>query len=83
MTRVEIFENRREIVRKICKQIRQNDGQLLNSKFFIERPYCDGKKNYKFSMANNLRLMSSDNKIICEGDPRWISADEITEMLGS
>ena len=79
MTRAEIFENRREIVRKICKQIRENDGRLINAKYFIERPYCDGKKNYKFSMANNLRLMSSDNKIICEGDPRWISADEITE----
>ena len=79
MTRAEIFENRREVVRKICKQIRENDGRLINAKYFIERPYCDGKKNYKFSMANNLRLMSSDNKIICEGDPRWISADEITE----
>ena len=79
MTRAEIFENRREIVKKICKHIRENDGRMMNAKYFIERPYCDGKKNYKFSMANNLRLMSSDNKIICEGDPRWISAAEITE----
>jgi len=79
MTRAEIFENRREVGRKICKQIRDNGGQLLNVKYFIERPYCDGEKNYKFSMANNLRLMASDNKNICEGDPRWISADEITK----
>ena len=79
MTRAEIFENRREVGRKICKQIRDNGGQLLNAKYFIERPYCDGEKNYKFSMANNLRLMSSDNKNICEGAPRWIPADEITK----
>ena len=79
MTRAEIFENRREVGRKICKQIRDNGGRLLNAKYFVERPHCDGEKNYKFSMANNLRLMSSNNKNICEGDPRWIPADEITK----
>lgn len=79
MTRAEIFENRRKVGRKICKQIRESGGRLINAKYFVERPCCDGERNYKFSMANYLRLMSSDNKIICEGDTRWIPAEEITK----
>ena len=77
MTQEEIFENRREVGRKICKQIRENNYQMPNAKFFVERPYCDGVKNYKFSAANYLRLMSSEKKIIRSCDPRWVTSDEI------
>ena len=77
MTQEEIFENRREVGRKICKQIRENNYQMTNAKFFVERPYCDGTKNYKFSAANYLRLMSSDKKVIRSCDPRWVLKDEI------
>ena len=61
MTRAEIFENRRDVGKKICEQIRQNDGQMINAKNFSERPYYDGEKKYKFSTANYLRLMSAEN----------------------
>lgn len=33
----EIFNNRRAIAKKICKAIRDNDGQFLNAGFFPER----------------------------------------------
>ncbi len=68
MTRGEIFENRREVGKKLCEQIRQNDGQMINAKNFSERPYYDGEKKYKFSTANCLRLMSAENIYY---DPRW------------
>ena len=68
MTRVEIFENRCEVGKKLCEQIRKNDGQMVNAKNFFERPYYDGEKKYKFSTANYLRLMSSEN---IYPDPRW------------
>lgn len=77
MTREKIFENRREVGRKICHDIRVNNGLMLNAKYFSERPYCDGAKSYKFSMANYLRLVSSDNEIIRKGNPRWFHATEI------
>ncbi len=77
MTQEEIFENRREVGRKICQQIRENNYQMSNAKFFVERPYCDGAKNYKFSAANYLRLMLSNKKVIRSCDPRWILKDEI------
>lgn len=51
----EIFANRRAIATDICRSIRKNGGQLLNAKFFLERPYSDGKHSYKFSSANILR----------------------------
>ena len=68
MTRAEIFENRREVSKKICEQIRKNDGQMINAKNFSERPYYNGEKKYKFSTANYLRLMSAENIYT---DPRW------------
>ena len=68
MTRTEIFENRREIGKKLCEQIRQNDGQMITAKNFFERPHYDGEKKYKFITANYLRLMSSENIYT---DPRW------------
>ena len=77
MTREKIFEDRREVARKICQDIRANNGLMLNAKYFSERPYCDGVSPYKFSTANYLRLISSDNKIIEKGNPRWFSATEI------
>lgn len=74
MTRAEIFENRREVGKKLCEQIRQNDGQMINSKNFFERPNYDGEKKYKFSTANYLRLMSSENIYT---DPRWYKICDI------
>ena len=77
MTRGKIFENRREVARKICQDIRANNGRMINAKYFSERPYCDGVTPYKFSTANYLRLISSDNEIIQKGNPRWFPATEI------
>ena len=77
MTREKIFEDRREVARKICQDIRANNGLMINAKYFSERPYCDGVTPYKFSTANYLRLISSDNEIIQKGNPRWFSATEI------
>jgi len=77
MTREKIFENRREVAGKICQDIRANNGRMLNAKYFSERPYCAGATPYKFSTANYLRLISSDNEIIQKGNPRWFSATEI------
>ena len=73
----EIFVNRRAISKKICKAIRDNGGQLLNAGFFPERPFCDDTNSYKFSSANFLRLLASNNKIIRKCDPRWISSSVI------
>ena len=74
MTRAEIFENRREVGKKLCEQIRQNDGQIINAKNFLERPYYAGEKKYKFSTANYLRLMSAEN---IYPDPRWYKIDDV------
>ena len=73
----EIFENRRAVAQKICKSIREKNGQLTNAKYFPERPYCGGERSYKFSSANYLRLLASDNDIICKCAPSWVSVDEI------
>ena len=77
MNREKIFEDRREVARKICQDIRANNGIMLNAKYFSERPYCAGVTPYKFSTANYLRLISSDNEIIRKSDPRWFPATEI------
>ena len=77
MTREKIFEDRREVARKICQDIRANNGRMLNAKYFSERPYCVGATPYKFSTANYLRLISSDNEIIQKRNPRWFPATEI------
>lgn len=77
MTREKIFEDRREVARKICQDIRAHNGLMLNAKYFSERPYCDGVTPYKFSTANYLRLISSDNEMIRKSDPRWFPATEI------
>ena len=77
MNKETIFENRREVAKKICQDIRANNGLMLNAKYFSERPYCAGSKPYKFSTANYLRLISSDNEIIQKGNPCWFLATEI------
>ena len=63
----EIFDNRRAIAKKICKAIRDKGGQFLNAGFFPERPFCDDENSYKFSSANFLRLLASNNEIIIKG----------------
>ena len=73
----EIFNNRRAIAKKICKALRDNNGQFLNAGFFPERPFCDDTNSYKFSSANFLRLLASNNDIIRKCDPRWISSSVI------
>ena len=73
----EILVNRRSIAKKICKAIRDNGGQLLNARFFPERPFCDDTNSYKFSSANFLRLLASNNEIIRKCDPRWVSSSVI------
>ena len=73
----EIFDNRRVIAGEICRIVGENGGQLVNVKYFLERPYSVGEKTYKFSTANYLRLLASNNKAIQECDPRWFSIDEI------
>ena len=73
----EIFNNRRAIAKKICKAIRDNNGQFLNAGFFPERPFCDDENSYKFSSANFLRLLASNNKIVRKRDPRWVSSSVI------
>ena len=58
MTRAEIFENRRDVGKKLCEQIRQNDGKMINAKNFSERPYYDGEKKYKklFSQRESYKM---------------------------
>ena len=73
----EIFVNRHAIAKKICKAIRYNGGQLINARFFPERPFCDDTNSYKFSSANFLRLLASNNEIIRKCDPRWVSSSVI------
>ena len=77
MNKEKIFENRREVAKKICQDIRANNRLMLNAKYFSERPYCAGSKPYKFSTANYLRLISSENEIIQKGNPCWFPATEI------
>ena len=80
MTRAEIFENRREVGKKLCGQIRQNDGQMINAKNFLERPYYDGEQKYKFSTANYLRLLSAEN---IYSDPRWYKICDVEKIIGN
>lgn len=35
MTKEEIFEERRKVYRKLCEEIRANDGQLITAKYFL------------------------------------------------
>ena len=73
----EIFANRRVVAKNFCISIRENNGRLTKAKFFPERPYSGGERSYKFSSANYLRLLASDNDIIRKCAPRWVSVNEI------
>lgn len=77
MLKDELFQNRKIIGEKICAQIRRDGGRFKNAKYFKTRPYYDGAKKYKFSAANFLRLLASENPSICFGDPRWYKIEDI------
>lgn len=77
MLKLDIFQNRKIIGEKICAQIRRDGGRLVNAKFFKTRPYYDGSKKYKFSSANFLRLLASENPSIRLADPRWYKFADI------
>ena len=70
----ELLKNRREISLKLCRQIRQNNFQMINVKNFSERPYWDGEKKRKFNTTNYLRLLATERNY---SDPRWYSAEDI------
>lgn len=70
----ELLQNRREISLKLCRQIRQNNFQMIKAKNFEERPYCDGENKRKFNTANYLRLLASERNY---SDPRWYSEADI------
>ena len=74
MQKEEVFENRRKISLKVIEKIRRNNGQMINTKTFLERPYYAGNKNYKFSTANYLRLLAVERKY---EDPRWFKIEDI------
>lgn len=74
---MKFLRNAALLPKKICKSIRENNGQLINAKYFSERPYCSGERSYKFSSANYLRLLASNNDIIRKCAPRWVSVDDI------
>lgn len=74
MQKEEVFENRRKISLKLIEKIRRNNGQMINAKTFLERPYYAGNKNYKFSTANYLRLLAVERKY---EDPRWYKIEDI------
>ena len=77
MLKLDIFQNRKIIGEKICAQIRRDGGRFVNAKFFKTRPYYDGSKKYKFSSANFLRLLASENPSIRLADPRWYKFEDI------
>lgn len=60
MTRDEMFENRREVAKKLLSSLREY-GSLGKANTFSTRPYCDGEKKYRFSMANYLRLAAMNS----------------------
>ena len=76
MKKEEVFENRKEILKILCDDIRKN-GYMGNAIYFTKRPYHDGENQKKFSGANYLRLLSSRNDIIKKCDPRWYTEEEI------
>ena len=77
MLKLDIFQNRTILGEKICAQIRHYGGRLVNAKFFNTCPYYDGSKKYKFSSANFLRLLASENPSIRLADPRWYKFEDV------
>ena len=74
MENEELLKNRREVGLKLCRQIRQNNFQMINTKNFLEPPYWDREKKQKFNTTNFLRLLASEIKY---SDPRWYSESDI------
>ena len=77
MTRDEIFENRREVAKKLLSSLREY-GSLGKANTFSSRPYCDGEKKYRFSMANYLRLAAMNSHYGDLHDPRWYTMEDIS-----
>ena len=77
MTRDEIFENRREVAKKLLSSLREY-GNLGKANTFSTRPYCDGEKKYRFSMANYLRLAATAYHYGDLHDPRWYTMEDIS-----
>ena len=77
MTRNEIFENRREVAKRLLASLRKN-GRLGRANYFSTRPYCDGEKKYRFSMANYLRLAAMNHHYTDLHDPRWYTKEDIS-----
>ena len=70
----EILGTRREVGLRLCRQIRQNNYQMIKAKNFLERPYWYGEKKQKFNTTNYLRLLASERKY---SDARWYSEPDI------
>ena len=51
MENEELLKNRREVGLKLCRQIRQNNFQMINTKNFLERPYLDREKIYRSALV--------------------------------
>ena len=66
MKKEEVFKNRRKISLKLIEKIRRNNGQMINRKTFLERPYYAGNKNYKFSTSNYVRLLAAERRMFID-----------------
>ena len=77
MTRNEIFENRREIAKRLLTSLRKG-GRLGKASYFTTSPYYDGEKKYRFSAANYLRLAAMNYHFGDLHDPRWYTKDDIS-----
>lgn len=77
MNREEIFNQRREIAQRLLRPLRM-DGHLGAARDFSTRPYADGEKKYRFSMANYLRLAASEHFRSGLSDPRWYTMEDIS-----
>lgn len=76
MTKEEVFKNRKDVAKKLVKEIRQN-GYMKNLIYLIKRPYHDVENGKKFSAANYMRILASDSGILQKCDPRWYTVEEI------
>lgn len=81
MNREEIFNQRREIAQRLLRPLRM-DGHLGAARDFSTRPYADGEKKYRFSMANYLRLAASEHFHSGLRDPRWYTFTNKQNRVG-
>ena len=77
MTQDEIFENRREIAKRLLTSLRE-EGRLGKASYFTTPPYYDGEKKYRFSAANYLRLAAMSYHYGDLHDPRWYTKEDIS-----